>query len=384
MAELYLLGIPYIYKKEVKYMFWSKEDIVERLRKIPTTLEDISIEVFEGVPPTNDFLCTANLSREMCTDSAYICRNLQTNVSVEQASIEKELAYPFMDGSPSNEFAIHSTQYQFMLPYEIIGYGIKKEYRIFQPDELETKFPMTYNEMIKNKSDSGTDKHTLDSADCYRLENESFLQYINTPKIIVTKNLNLQASYDSVGKYVFADGVGVVLGDPTLYHYITAVLNSSISKAFPGIWYREQGQNWNKLCAKMLKRFPIVFPKSQTTENLVSTISRYLIYLNRQKHAAKVYSIQGYQGLTDFYKRISDLLILDTYMTNDLDPQLLDILSENITSSEEELEYINDISLMIGLQSIKENILNSPDFRRCRFSNEFTNILATLKNSSVW
>jgi hypothetical protein len=384
MAEIYLLGIPYIYKKEVKYMFWSKDDIVERLSKIPTTLEDISIEVFEGVPPTNDFLCTANLSREMCTDSASVCRNLQTNVSVEQASIEKELAYPLMDSSPSNEFAINSTPYQFMLPYEIIGYGIKKEYRIFQPDELETKFPMAYNELIKNKSDSEAEKHTLDSADCYRFENESFLQYINTPKIIVSNNLNLQASYDSVGKYVFADGVGVVLGDPTLYHYVTAVLNSSISKAFPGVWYREQGQNWNKLCAKMLKRFPIVFPKSQTTENLVSTISRYLIYLNRQKHAAKVYSIPGYQRLTDFYKRISDLLILDTYMTNDLDPQLLEILSENITPSEEELEYINDISLMIGLQSIKENILNSPDFRRCRFSNEFTNILATLKNSNVW
>lgn len=36
-------------------MFWSKDYIVERLSKIPRTLEDISIEVFEGVPPTNDF-----------------------------------------------------------------------------------------------------------------------------------------------------------------------------------------------------------------------------------------------------------------------------------------------------------------------------------------
>jgi len=365
-------------------MFWSKDDIVERLSKIPTTLEDVSIEVFEGVPLTNDLIYKASLSREKCTDSAYICGNLQTSVSVEQVSIEKELAYPYMDGSPSNEFTIHSAQYQFMLPYEIIGFGIRKEYRIFQPDELETKFPMIYKELVENKSSSGAEKQKLDSADCYRLENESFLQYINTPKIIITNNFSLQASYDSVGKYVFADGVGVVLGDPTLYHYITAVLNSSISKAFPEIWGREQGKNRNKLCAKMLKRFPIVFPKNQTTEDLVSIISRYLTYLNRQKHEAKAYFIPDYQRLIDFYKRISDLLILDTYMTNDLDPKLLEILAENITSSDEELEYSNDISLMIGLQSIKENILNSPDFRKCKFSNEFTNILATLKNSGVW
>lgn len=384
MTESYLPGIPYIYKKEVKYMFWSKDDIVERLSKIPRTLEDISIEVFEGVPSSNDSLYRASLSRENCTDSTYICRNLQTNVSIEQVSIEKELTYPYMDGSLSNEFAIHASQYQFMLPYEILGLGIRKEYKIFQPDELKTKFPIAHEQLTENKFKSGAEKQELDSADCYRLESESFLQYINTPKIIITENYNLQASYDSLGKYVFADGVGVVLGDPTLYHYVTAVLNSTISKAFPEIWSREQGQNRSKLCPKMLKRFPIVFPKSQTTENLVSTISRYLIYLNRQKHAAKVYSIPGYQRLIDFYKRISDLLILDTYMTNDLDPQLLEILEENITSSDEELEYSDDINLLIGLQAIKENILGSPDFRNCRFSNEFTNILATLKNSGVW
>ena len=384
MTESYLPGIPYIYKKEVKYMFWSKDDIVERLSKIPRTLEDISIEVFEGVPLSNDSLYRASLSIENCTDSTYICRNPQTNVSIEQVSIEKELTYPYMDGSLSNEYAIHASQYQFMLPYEILGLGIRKEYKIFQPDELKTKFPIAHEQLTENKFKSGAEKQELDSADCYRLESESFLQYINTPKIIITENYNLQASYDSLGKYVFADGVGVVLGDPTLYHYVTAVLNSTISKAFPEIWSREQGQNRSKLCPKMLKRFPIVFPKSQTTENLVSTISRYLIYLNRQKHATKVYSIPGYQRLIDFYKRISDLLILDTYMTNDLDPQLLEILEENITSSDEELEYSDDINLLIGLQAIKENILSSPDFRNCRFSNEFTNILATLKNSGVW
>ena len=112
----------------------------------------------------------------------------------------------------------------------------------------------------------------------------------------------------------------------------------------------------------MLKRFPIEFPKSETTENLVSTISRYLIYLNRQKHTAKVYSIPGYQKLIDFYKRISDLLILDTYITDDLDPKLLEILEENITSSDEEFEYSDDINLLIGLQEIKKNILEFSGF----------------------
>lgn len=370
-------------------MFWSKDDIIERLSKIPRTLEDISIEVFESVPPTGDFLFRAGLSRVNCTDSTCICRNLQTNASIEQAnieqaSIEKELTYPYMDASLSNEYAIHSSHYQFMLPYEITGFDIKKEYRIFEPDELKTKFPMVYKQLIENEFEFGNEKEEFDSADCYRLENESFLQYINTPKIIVTDNNNLQASYDPVGKHIFSDGVGVVLGDPIIYHYVTAVLNSSISTVFPKIWGREQGYNKSRLCPKMLRRFPIVFPKAQIIEILVSTISRYLIYLNRQKREAEIYSIPGYQRLIDFYKRISDLLILDTYLTNDLDPKLIEILAENITPLDEELEYSDDISLLIGLQAIKENILGFTDFRKCKFSNEFTNILATLKNSSAW
>ena len=362
-------------------MFWSKEYIVERLSKIPRTLEDISIEVFDGVPPTNDFLQKAGFSRENCTDASCVCIDSPTNV--EQASTEKGFLYPYVDGSVLNEFAIQSAQYQFMLPYKVLDNNISKEYRIFQPEELKTKFPAAYKQLMEIRQQSENEKHELVSAD-YRFENESFLRYINTPKIIVTSSFRLHASYDPTGKHVFANGVGVVLGDPTLYHYITAVLNSSIAMAFPEIWSREGVQHTSNLNSQMLKRFPVKFPKKEITETIISTIARYLIYLNSQKQMAKAYAIPGYQKLIDFYKRISDLLILDTYITNDLDPMLLEILSENITASDGGFEYSDDINLLIGLQEIKKNILSSQDFGKCRFSSEFTNILATLKNSTVW
>lgn len=292
--------------------------------------------------------------------------------------------YPYMDGSLSNEFAIHSSQYRFMLPYEILGHNIRKEYRVFHPEEMKTRFPMAYKRLIEIKYKFRTDGEELDSAECYRLNNESFLQYINTPKIIVTDHYRLQASYDSAGDHVFADGIGVVLGDSTLYHYVTAVLNSSISRVFPEIWNREKVRNTNNLYPKMLKRFPITFPKNELTETLINTTTRYLIYLNSQKHTANVYSLPDYQRLIEFYKRISDLLILDTYITDDLDPRFIEILTENIVSAEDEFEYSNDMSLLIALQEIKKNILENSDFRKCKFTNEFTNILATLKNNGVW
>ncbi|HET8685906.1 MAG TPA: hypothetical protein VFM18_04495, partial [Methanosarcina sp.] len=337
----------------------------------------------EGVSPTNDFLQKAGLSSENCTDASYAYRDSHINVGIHQAGMEKELMYPYVDNSISNEFAVQPTQYQFMLPYEILDNNIRKEYRIFQPEELKTKFPVAYKQLMEIKQQSEIEKQEFVSAD-YCLENESFLRYINTPKIIITSNSRLQASYDPTGKHVFANGVGVVLGDPTLYLYVTAVLNSSIARAFPEIWSRQGVQTTGKLNSQMLKRFPITFPKKEITESTISTISRYLIYLNRQKQMAKAYSIPGYQELIDFYKRISDLLILDTYITDDLDPKLLEVLAENITTSDGGFEYSDDINLLIGLQEIKKNILSSPDFGKCRFSNQFTNILATLKNSGVW
>ncbi|MCQ1537074.1 hypothetical protein FTO70_15620 [Methanosarcina sp. KYL-1] len=360
-------------------MFWSKDDIVERLAKIPRTLEDISVEIFKGVPSTNDFLHRVNLSRDSNSEATYVCRKLYRNVNIEH-----ELMYPYMDGALSNEFAIRPTQYRFMLPYDIPGTGIRKEYRIIQPGDLEARFPLAYKRLLEIKTRHQSGDEELDSADCYRLEEEKFLEYINTPKIVVTDHYRLQASYDAAGNHVFAEGVGVVLGDPAMYHYVTAVLNSSVSRVFPEIWTREKMRNNGGLYPKMLKRFPITFPADATTETLISTISRYLIYLNGQKQTTSVCSLPCYQNLIDFYKRIADLLILDIYLTKDLDPKFLEILVENITLPEDEFEYSNDMSLMIALQAIQKNILDAPDFRKCKFNNEFTNILATLKNNGAW
>lgn len=314
-------------------MFWSKDDIIGRLSQIPRTLEDISIDIFKGVPSKNDFLHRVNLSRENCPDAPYVCRKLYKNVN-----IERELMHSYMDGALSNEFAIRQTSYRFMLPYDILSDGIRKEYRVIQPEDLKVRFPMAYERLLEIKKKSlpdagggldsgGLDSGGLGSADCYQLEEEKFLRYTSTPKIIITNHYRFQASYDATGDHVFADGIGIVLGDPALYHYITAVLNCSISRAFPEIWKREKLRTDSNLYPKMLKRFPIAFPKDESTEILISTISRYLIYLNRQKYISSVCSLACYQELIDFYKRIADLLILDIYLTNDLDPRFLEILS---------------------------------------------------------
>lgn len=359
-------------------MFWSKDHIIERLSKIPRTLEDVSIEIFEGLPSTNDFLHRVTFSKEQI-DCLYTCRILQKNVALEE-----DLMYPHIDELLSNQFAIHPTQHWFILPYEISGQGVQKEYRFLEPDDMKRYYPFVYSRLAEMGYNLRAEREKLDSFDCYRLKREDFLHYINTPKIIVTNHYSLQAAYDPIGNHIFTDGIGIVLGDPALYHYLTAVLNSSVSRVFPEIWNREKMYKEGKLYAKIIERFPVVFPEDERIETLINTICRYQIYLNRQRSTADFHTLQNYNKLIDFFKRVSDLLILNTYLTNDLDPKLLEILAQNITSPEEEFEYSNDMSLLIALETIKRNVLDSSDFRKCKFSNEFTNILATIKNDCVW
>jgi len=84
--------------------------------------------------------------------------------------------------------------------------------------------------------------------------------------------------------------------------------------------------------------------------------------------------------------------VLDTYFTKDLDPRFLEILEENIVpfgeypgcGNPEVSGFEDSRCFMNELQAVKQKILDTPDFGKCRFNSEFTNILATLKNNGVW
>ena len=75
------------------------------------------------------------------------------------------------------------------------------------------------------------------------------------------------------------DGCGIVLKEPDKYPYITAVLNSPISRLFPVVCKSEM-INSNYTAPTVMRRFPIVFPDNNLTEDLINTISSYLMFLN--------------------------------------------------------------------------------------------------------
>ncbi len=122
-----------------------------------------------------------------------------------------------------------------MLPYYLSDEGKKKECEIIPPEELKVRFPMAYRGILEFKNLFRHNTSLLNSTD-YSIVGKQFMEYLYNPKIIVTENYHLQAAYDSVGNHVFrGHSCGIVLKDPSKYHYITAVLNSPIGRLFPAI-----------------------------------------------------------------------------------------------------------------------------------------------------
>jgi len=182
-----------------------------------------------------------------------------------------------------------------------------------------------------------------------------------------------------------------VLQNPSRYFYVLAALNSSISRVFSEICQKNRLYNGG-LPSAVLKHFPLVFPEEKNLESLISILSSYLTYIHGQiyRNASPDISESEDNELLKFYERIVNLLVLDTYFTKDLDPRFLEILEENIMPSgkyPESPEFSGSEdprSFMDKLEAVKQNILNTSDFGKCRFNSESTNILVTLKNNGVW
>jgi hypothetical protein len=352
-------------------MFLNENKIIEKICEFPITLGDISESIFGGISTKNGLLHRLTVPEGSNSESLYLCEGL-----CKPMILESEIIYPYVSGAFSEKFAFNSSPYRFMLPYELSDKGGRKECRIIPPEELKVRFPLTYGRILEFKNQFDHDSSPLESAD-YSVRGKKLLEYLNTPKIIATEGYRLQAAYDHSGNHVFEDGCGIVLKDPEKYPYVTAVLNSQISRIFPSVCESEMIYS-NSVTPAVIKRFPIVFPEDRLTEDLITNISGYLMFLNQQKSAAGYSTANWLEELTGFYEQISDLLVVDTYLGEGIDPRLLGALEENIHPYAGDMESESDESLLSVLYYIKQRILESSNFKNYGFDEEFSGILSLL------
>jgi hypothetical protein len=349
-------------------MFLNENRIVEKVCEFPTTLEDISESIFGGISTKNGLLHRLAVPEESDSESLYLCEGL-----CKPVVLESELVYPYVSGAFSEKFAFNSSPYRFMLPYELSGKGNRKGYRIIPPEELKIRFPLTYGRILEFKNQFDHNYSPLEPSD-YSIRGEKLLEYLNTPKIIATEGYRLQAAYDASGNYIFENGCGIVLKNPEKYPYVTAALNSQISRLFSSVCEYEMIYS-SAVTPAVMKRFPISFPDDRLTEDLITNISYYLMFLNQQKYAAGYNASSWLNELAGFYEQISDILVVDAYFANGIDPKLLDALEENIHPFAGDMGSESDESLLRVLHYIRQRILESSNFKSYGFEEGFSEIL---------
>lgn len=350
-------------------MFPKEKKIVNQICEIPVTLGDVSESIFGGINTKNVLLHRLVIPEGSNSDSYYFCEGLCKHVFLESG-----IVYPYASEAFSEKFTFLPSPYSFMLPYEFSDEGKKKEYNVISPEDLKSRFPMTYGRMLEFKSEFRHDFSPLSSAD-YSIKGKKFLEYFNTPKIIATEGYHLQAAYDAAGNHVFRGGSGIVLKDQAMYSYVTAVLNSPIARIFPLVCKSEMMYS-NTATPEALKRFPILFPDNRVTEELIDTIFSYITFLKGQKYASYCMNPGWIRELTDFYEQILNLLVLDTYFVNDLDSRLLDALEENIHPYAGDLEFENNESLLGALSYIKQQIFETSSFGKYRLNTGIASLLS--------
>lgn len=356
-------------------MFLKEKKIAEKICEIPVTLDDISESIFGGVSTKNGLMHRLAIPEENVSESFYLCEGFCKPVVVEP-----ELVYPYISGASSKKFGFYPSSYRFMLPYDLVEERGNRKYKVIPPEELKARFPLAYNRILEFKRKFRHDDSPLGISD-YSIRGKKLLENMNKPKIIATEGYHLNAAYDSAGNYLFEEGCGIVLKDEEKYPYVTSVLNSSIAKIYPSV-YRSEIMHLSYASPAALNRFPIVFPDNRVTEDLVSTTASYLCFLNKQKYAADYWLTDNrLWELTSFYEQISDLLILDTYFINDLDPRLLEALEDNIHPYAGDLETEDGESLLSALYYIKQQILETSNFGKYRFNAGLPGILASLQKN---
>ena len=82
-------------------MFLNENRIVEKICEFPTTLGDISENIFGGISSKNSLLHRLVVPEGSGSESLYLCEGL-----CKPVILESELIYPYVSGSFPEKFAL--------------------------------------------------------------------------------------------------------------------------------------------------------------------------------------------------------------------------------------------------------------------------------------
>lgn len=328
------LPISIVTEQPWQFGFGEEAKLLARLKKISTTLDDVSSTIFVGIQTSADPIYI--VQRQNPTNEAKLVEVYSKTLG-KQLKIEAQVLKPLLKGQDIKRFSTPHWRYYLIFPYRIED----GKAELISEEEMAAKYPKAWDYLNENKRKlQARDRGKL-KVEWYAFGRTQNIEQFYEPKIM-TQVLASKASFtvDYAGLYYFvgggnAGGYGIKLKPEYNLDlkYVTGLLNSKlldfylkkVSTRFRGGFFSyakrfieqlpicipnkndvKETEKYNKICSLVDTILTINKKLLDTSDSSMKGILEREVKVHQERIDELVYELYG---LTDEEKRIVEALV---------------------------------------------------------------------------
>jgi hypothetical protein len=240
---------------EWNFVVGQNSNLFEKMKNIPTKLENVTDRIFQGIKTGSDKIFIVNeLSRE---EDRVKIRSPEKNA---EYWLEPDLLHYLVKGGDSKRYSLTKTDRLILFPYSTNEKGLM----VLIPESiLKEKYPFTFGYLQENKRALETRENgKMKGAQWYSYSRNQALDTISLPKLFTPDLVShVSFSFDNVGNLFFtggaAGGYGILVASEYSRDYILGLLNSNLTE-----WYLRQISTsfrggWFSCESRFIRHIPI-------------------------------------------------------------------------------------------------------------------------------
>jgi hypothetical protein len=303
--------------EEWNFVVGKGANILERLKSIPTKLEDITLRIFQGLKTSADKIyIVEEIQRETNRVKVYSTQDER------EYWLESDLLHPLIKGGDSKSYHILPTSRLIVCPY-IVDDG---KATLISAANFKKSYPLTWAYLSDYKSYlENRERGKMKGENWYAYGRSQALNVITFPKIF-TPDIAINASFslDETGELFFTGGVaggyGILVKAEYSPKYILALLNSKVLNWFIQQTSTQMRGGYYNYESRYIRELPILVDyNSKTTCDQIVILVDYIIYLKQQPfYHSNDLKLARDHLMVRYFEQLIDGLVYELYFPDEL------------------------------------------------------------------
>jgi len=286
--------------------------LLERLKGLPTTLEQVTDRIFQGVKTSADKIYIVRLVQDAGDRIKVYSPQLD-----EECWLEPTIVHPLIKGGDSRRFLMQRSDLQILFPYA--------EGKLIAESALRKGTPLTWAYLAENRKYlEDRERGRMRKSGWYGYIYPKALEVMSLPKIF-TPDIAARAAFslDKTGDVFFTGGVaggyGILVSPHVCREYILGLLNSRLLEWFIRQTATQMRGGYYSFESRFIKHLPIVLPEGGQLERLAFLVQQ-MLELRRKQTAARTANEQSVlDRQVESLDRQMDAVVYGIYGLSDAD-----------------------------------------------------------------